>query len=319
MGNRAKLIIALLVGVATILAVAAYVLSQYPQVPLRHPAAISAQQHPSVPVVVAKTLLPAGKVISADDLEVLPYPSQPSGAFSQAAQLIGKTPAVNIAPQVPVLQQNLISGLATQIRPGHVAMAIQANPVLAVGYHLHPGDWVDVFGILPGNQQSGGPGGWPTQSRLLLPHLRVLAVGPVTVSHAQPVSEKKGEAQNSAGATQNAPQTLVLQVPLASANALALASEQGRLLLALQNPQNPTAPDTSAFPTPPPALSPSKLPYDQQQQALAQPANRAYAGETLPGLAGQGEPSAAVQHRFVRAPAPTVQVIAGGKMSRIPY
>lgn len=317
MGNRAKLIVALLVGVATILAVAAYVLSQPSQVPLKHPESTSSQQHPTVPVVVAKTLLPAGKVISADDLEVLPYPSQPSGAFSQVAQLIGKTPAVNIAPQVPVLQQNLISGLATQISPGHVAMAIQANPVLAVGYHLHPGDWVDVFATLAGNQQSGNHGGWPTQSRLLLPHLRVLAVGPVTVSHAQPVSQKKGDQKDFSSVDQNAPRTLVLQVPLASANALALASEQGRLLLALQNPQNPTAPDTSAFPTPPPALSPSKLPYDQQQQALAQPANRAYAGETLPGLAGQEGPAAAVPHRFVSAP--TVQVIAGGKMSRIPY
>lgn len=319
MGNRAKLIVALLVGVATILAVAAYVLSQPSQVPLKHPESTSSQQHPTVPVVVAKTLLPAGKVISADDLEVLPYPSQPSGAFAQIASLVGKTPAVNIAPQVPVLQQNLISGLATQISPGHVAMAIQANPVLAVGYHLHPGDWVDVFGTLPGNQQNGAAGGWPTQSRLLLPHLRVLAVGPVTVSHAEPVGAKKAHPDDFGSAEQSAPRTLVLQVPLAAANTLALASEQGRLLLALQNPQNPTEPDLSAFPTPPPVLSPSRLPYGQRQHALRQPANRAFAGETLPGLAGQGEPAAAAPHYAARAPRPTVQVIAGGQVARIPY
>jgi pilus assembly protein CpaB len=316
MGNRAKLVIALLLLLAALLAVAAFFLSQPSRKEIARTTATTTIQR-GVPVVVAKRLLVAGEPITDQDLEVLSYPTLPTGAFSHRSALIGKTPAVNIAAQVPLLGQNLIAGLATHIAPDHVAMAVAANPILAVGYHLHPGDWVDVFGILPGNQQSM-QGGWPTQSRLLLPHLRVLAVGPVTVSHAQPATQHKNDASMENN-SQQPPRTIVLQVPVASANTLALASQEGRLLLALQNPKNPTAPDISAFPTPSPAILPSKLPYAQQHQALQKPENRAYAGETLPGLAGKSVQEAARMRALAPPPAPTVQVIAGGHVSRVPY
>ncbi|MFA7495763.1 MAG: Flp pilus assembly protein CpaB [Acidithiobacillus sp.] len=323
MGNKAKIAIALLVLLAVILGVTAYVISMpsstLPSKPSPNRSTPAAST--GVNVVVASKTLMAGKPIAADALKVLHYPEFPNGAYHHTTSVLGQVPTTTIGAGVPVLRSNMVSGLATQVPEGALAMAIHVNEQIAVGDHLHPGDFVDVFTTLPGNQMQMH-GGWPTQSRLLLAGLRVLAVGPQTVSkNIQPGQPGQDNAivngQNSGAAVQP-PSTIVLQVPVASAATLALASNQGHLVLALRNPKSTGMPDQADFPTPSPALVPSKLPPSQRQDALQKPENRAFAGLTLPGLAGKSA-TAAQSMRPLPPPPPMMQIYDGGQKTAVPY
>lgn len=321
MGNKAKIVIAILVLLAIILGVAAYAISTpSPSKVVTSTGKPALTPNAGVSVVVASKPLAAGTPIAADALKVLRYPEFPAGAYHQVAAVAGQVPAVNIGVGAPVLHSNMISGLATQVPEGDLAMAIRVNEEIAVGDHLHPGDFVDVFTTLPGNQ-SQMQGGWPTQSRLLLAGLRVLAVGPQTVSHTinagQP-GQDRGIVNGQANGQQQPPATVVLQVPVASASTLALASSQGHLLLALRNPKSTGMPDVQDFPTPAPALLPSKIPQSQRKEALAKPENRAYAGLTLPGLAGKSKTEAQAM-RPLPPPPPMMQVYDGGQKTAVPY
>ena len=323
MGNTAKIVIAILVLLAIALGVSAYLVSQpSPVVQSKTSAAAPQQPAAGVAVVVAAKTLSAGFPIPPDGVKLLHYPEFPAGAFHETAHVVGKVPQVNIGMGAPVMSGNLLSGLATQVPEGDVAMAIDVNKAIAVGDHLQPGDFVDVFTTLAGDQMTMH-GGWPTQSRLLLADLRVLAVGPQTVVRhvAQGEPSAFGPAAGSAGNSNQPPReppsTVVLQVPVASAATLALASGQGHLLLALRNPKDHTLPDTGAFPTPSPALPPAELPVAQRKAALAKPENRAYAGLTLPGLAGKSKAAERAMHPL--PPPPMMEIYQGGQKTAVPY
>jgi Flp pilus assembly protein CpaB len=324
MGNKAKIAIAILVLLAVILGVAAYVIS-LPPPSVQRPAESSPNSTSTAPagvaVVVASKPLMAGKPISADALKVLHYPEFPSGAYHQTSSVIGQVPVTDIGAGVPVLHTNMVSGLATQVPEGDLAMAIHVNEEIAVGDHLHPGDFVDVFTTLPGNEGQMH-GGWPTQSRLLLAGLRVLAVGPQTVahslSHTQPGQDNAVVNGQANGQQAQPPSTVVLQVPVASSATLALASAQGHLLLALRNPKSSGMPDVQDFPVPTPALIPTKIPVNQRKDALQKPENRAYAGLTLPGLAGKSKAEAQAM-RPLPPPPPMMQIYDGAQKTAVPY
>ncbi|MHB8115954.1 MAG: Flp pilus assembly protein CpaB [Acidithiobacillus ferrivorans] len=320
MGNTAKIVIAILVLLAIALGVSAYMVSQpSPVLLVKTGTAVPQPPVAGVAVVVAAQTLSAGVPIAQNGIKILHYPEFPAGAFHQADHVVGKVPQVNIGMGAPVMASNLLSGLATQVPSGDVAMAVDVNKAIAVGDHLRPGDFVDVFSTLAGDQMTMH-GGWPTQSRLLLADLRVLAVGPQTV--VRHVAESRPSAfgpatDNSNQPPREPPSTVVLEVPVASAATLALASGQGHLLLALRNPKDHAQPDTQAFPTPPPALIPTRLPVTQRQKALAKPENRAYAGLTLPGLAGKGKAAERAMHPL--PPPPMMEIYQGGQKTAVPY
>jgi pilus assembly protein CpaB len=324
MGNKAKIAIAILVLLAVILGVAAYVISM-PSPSVQHPAKSTASSTSTTPagvaVVVASKPVMAGKPIPANALKVLHYPEFPTGAYHQTRSVIGQVPTTDIGAGVPVLHTNMVSGLATQVPEGDLAMAIHVNEEIAVGDHLHPGDFVDVFTTLPGNEGQMH-GGWPTQSRLLLAGLRVLAVGPQTVSHsvdqAQPGQDNAVVNGQANGQQAQPPSTVVLQVPVSASATLALASAQGHLLLALRNPKSSGMPDVQDFPVPTPALIPTKIPVNQRKDALQKPENRAFAGLTLPGLAGKSKAEAQAM-RPLPPPPPMMQLYDGAQKTAVPY
>lgn len=320
MGNKAKIAIAILVLLAVILGVAAYVIS-LPSPSVQRTAKSIPSSTSTTPagvaVVVASKPIMADKPIPANALKVLHYPEFPTGAYHQASSVIGKVPATGIGVGVPILHANMVSGLATQVPEGDLAMAIRVNEEIAVGDHLHPGDFVDVFNTLPGNEAQMH-GGWPTQSRLLLAGLRVLAVGPQTVSHHITQTQPGQDNTVVNGQQEQPPSTVVLQVPVASSAILALASAQGHLLLALRNPKSSGMPDVQDFPIPSPALIPSKIPVKQRKDALQKPENRAFAGLTLPGLAGKSKAEAQAMHPLPPPP-PMMQLYDGNQKTAVPY
>lgn len=337
MTTTTKIIVALLVLLALALGVFGYYTAnrvltarQAVQQPAR-----TAARTASAPVVVAVKPLPPGAPIASDAVKVMPYPMVPEGALTSVSQAIGQIPQASIGSGAPVLKSALLSGLSLHVQNGFRAVAIHVDKVIAVGDHLHPGDYVDVFFSLPAAQSQafGAVARVPAvaeaaQARMLLSDLRVLAVGPQTVARTLPVESAPTQAFGPAAqqtrpyeAPPSPPTSVVLQVPTAEVAKLLMAEENGKLQLALRNPKDIAQPDTEAFPSPSPAIVPTLLPVAQRKPALQIPENKAYAGLTLPGLRGQEKaPAPLPVSHGVRPPSkPTVEIYRGDQKQTVAY
>ncbi|WP_193098238.1 Flp pilus assembly protein CpaB [Burkholderia sp. Z1] len=300
MGNNlTKIIAGLLIAIAVLLGIYAWMLGRGPA----HPpvAAPSVAMVQTVPVVVATRLLPAGQPIQADALKLASAPMMPTGGFSDPSLLVGRVPANDILAAAPVVEGGLTSGLANQVAPGERAVAIKVDETNAVGNRLRPGNFVDVFLNLrrdgSGMPQAGSeiPN---SQARLLLSKLRVLSFGDAT-------SERDGNSGPS-----GAVRTAVLAVPTAQVDALTLAEASGRLTLALRNPRDDeVAAQTVAIRT----------------AGDLTPSGQAAAGVSLEELSGgrtrnvprvQAPPRAPV---VARGSGSSIEVIRGGRAETVSY
>lgn len=234
----------------------------------RPPAPVTVQQNGKTlyPVVVTVKPLEAGKPITADQVGIEPLPINPADAFSDVSKVVGREPVTPIGVGVPLIGAQLASGLALQVEPGQRAVAINVDEVIGVGNRVMPGDYVDVFLVLrkDGQEVEG------SQARLLLPHLRVLAFGPLAVNEGP----QKQPEPNAVGRKVDQARTAVLAVPVESVSQLAMAHQSGRLLLALRNPSD--------------EAEPTVRPQDARllAQANRNPLDAAQAGVSLASLAG---------------------------------
>lgn len=316
MNKLTKVIAALLLVAALLLGIYAWLLASKPPPPPPPPPTPAQSQ--LYPVVIATKPLAAGVPIAADALKVESFPVTPTGSFVETAAVVGKVPVVEIGTGVPVLRSQLSAGLATQIVEGERGVAISIDEAVAVGNRIKPGDFVDVFFILRRDSQEIDNG----QARLLLSKKRVLAIGLNAVNEEAPQQDaaaaRRGEIQA---------RTAVLAIPTEQIAKLALAQQAGKLVLALRNPKDPEMPTEELFPEPPAVLhakdlKPGVVPKTPEQLAVAAqlklPANQAFAGLALPGLAASGamakpQQAAASRSGTAVARAPAVEVIRGGK------
>jgi pilus assembly protein CpaB len=242
----------------------------------RPPAPVTVQQNGKTlyQVVVTVKPLEAGKPITADQVSVEPLPINPADAFSEVSKVVGREPIVAIGSGVPLIGSQLASGLALQVEPGQRAVAITVDEVIGVGNRVVPGDYVDVFLVMrrDGQEIEG------SLARLLLPHLRVLAFGPLAVNDGP---QKPGET-NAVTHKVDQAKTAVLSVPVASVSQLAMAHQSGRLLMALRNPSDDA--------------EPTVRPQDAQVLSVANrnPMDVAQAGASLASLTGDGRRPAVV-------------------------
>ncbi|MXN73428.1 Flp pilus assembly protein CpaB [Burkholderia sp. 4701] len=297
--NLTKIIAGLLIAIAVLLGIYAWMLGRGPAHP---PAAVAvpAAAAKTVPIVVAARLLPAGQPITADALKVAQVPILPAGGFSDAAPLVGRVPANDILEASPVLATALTSGLADQVAPGERAVAVKVDETNAVGNRLRPGNFVDVFLNL--KREGGGVGQAGseiprTQARLLLSKVRVLAFGDATP-----------ERDGAAGASSMA-RTAVLAVPTAQIDALTLAEASGRLTLALRNPHDDeAAAQTVATRTMgdlgPSAVAAAGVGLDELSASRARAAPREPAAPRAPVTARAGG---------------SIEVIRGGRTETVAY
>lgn len=151
----------------------------------RPPAPAAAQQNENgktlYPVVVTVKPLEAGKPITADQVAVESLPINPADAFADVSKVVGREPITPIGTGVPLIGSQLSSGLALQVAPGQRAVAITVDEVVGVGNRVMPGDYVDVFLVLRKDGQEIDD----SKARLLLPHLRVLAFGPLAINEGR--------------------------------------------------------------------------------------------------------------------------------------
>ncbi|RQZ62399.1 Flp pilus assembly protein CpaB [Burkholderia sp. Bp9004] len=229
--NVTKIIAGLLIAIAVLLGIYAWMLGRSSSSPV--PAQPAAAANP-VPVVVATRTLSVGQPIAADALKIQPTAPAPAGAFSDPATLVGRVPARDIPASAPVVSSALVSGLAEDVEPGERAIAVRVDETNAVGNRLRPGNFVDVFLNL---KREGGGAMFDgevsqTQARLLMSRIRVLSFGDAT-----PDRDSGNNTNGNNGQPTNT-RIAVLAVPTAQVDALTLGEASGRLTLALRNPRD---------------------------------------------------------------------------------
>ncbi|WP_390348662.1 Flp pilus assembly protein CpaB [Variovorax boronicumulans] len=300
--NLTKIIAAILVLLALALGGYAWVLSR--KAPPPPPAAATSSAAPAktaqvqtFPVVVATKPLPAGQAIPADALRVEQLTINPTGAFKETALLAGRVPVIDLGEGSPLLEGQLVSGLALRVAEGERAVAVKADEVMGVGNKVQPGDFVDVFLMLKSDSKDIDR----SQARLLLSRKRVLAFGSASVDGLASKADKNGNSPQRSEAAR----TAVLAVPVDDVNRLALAENSGRLLLALRNPTDMSEPDPKLFAELPTALQPTPPKPGEPRRAPLEGLDRAQAGMTTADFVTGGKPG------VLRAPTVAARPAAG--------
>ena len=177
-------------------------------------------------VVVAKSDIPVGAKITAEQLALLPMPngSVPEGAFRKTSELVGRVAIMPIGIREPITLSKLApegteGGLSAVIPSGFRAMTVKVDDVVGVSGFIMPGSFVDVVAIIvpPGQDQTRGP-----ISKIVLQSIKVLASGPKidTPENQRTPSEVR---------------SVTLQVTPEQAEKLVLAANEGKLQLVMRN------------------------------------------------------------------------------------
>ena len=325
----------LLVALAVVLAIVAFSLSRRAMQPGNGPTRAGrtvAGDRPAstamLPAVVASSALPAGQAIARAALRVAEVAQPVADGYTTVDAVVGDVPLVDIPAGTAITTRLLAHGVAMELKPGERALAVPVDELSGAGNRILPGDYVDVFLSLksaPAYGTDAKPR--PTQTRLLLSRLRVLAYGsenlpiiprPAGGPAATSGASGKEAPKPVAGTVQDRPaaRTAVLAVPVGEADRLLLGAQDGKLSLALRHPMDDGRPDRDLFPRFRPALAPLVRLDAGQRQRLGAPENHAYAGIDGSGLAAH--PDALVQPAAVK-PVPTrtthrVEIIRGTKV-----
>jgi pilus assembly protein CpaB len=172
-------------------------------------------------VALAIRDLPVGHVLSKEDIKVISWPGDvmPEGFISSTEAAIGRGVITPLRMNEPLLETKLASkdaggGLPLAVNEGLRALSVRVDEVISVAGFVVPGTRVDVLLTMP------GPGGEPT-TKVILQNVQALAAG-------QSVEKDKD------GKPQTVSVITVLVTP-DQAETLALASNQGKIQLALRN------------------------------------------------------------------------------------
>ena len=179
-------------------------------------------------VVVAKTEIPLGEKISAEQLALSPIPngSAPEGVFRKMDQVVGRVAITPIGVREVVTNLKLApdgvgGGLPAVIPEGYRAMTVKVDDVVGVSGFVMPGSFVDVVAVILPLSQQGTEGQGPI-SKIVLQNIKVLASGPKIDSpenQREPTTVK----------------TVTLQVTPEQAEKLVLAANEGKLQLVMRN------------------------------------------------------------------------------------
>jgi pilus assembly protein CpaB len=238
---------------------------------------------PTAKVVVAAADLQLGAELKAGDLRTVPWPSGavPQGAFSNPEELVGRGLIMPVVQNEPFLSNKLASkeagaGLPPVISPGYRALSVRVNDVIGVAGYVLPGTRVDVVATVNPTQQATD-----VTSKVILTNVLVLASGTKI--------ERDVEGNKPIAVT-----VVTLLVNPAEAERLTLASTEGKIQLALRNPMDQTAPQTTG-------IRPAAL----IGSGISAPVRRVAANNSAPRVVD-----------VKPAPLPTVEIIRGDKRAQ---
>lgn len=189
-----------------------------------------------VPVVVLAQAVPAMAVIGAEHLWVEELRVAPPGSFADTEPLIGRVVWRDLPAGTVLNESSFETGgpLARMIRPEERALAIQVDEVVTGGGHIQPGDYVDVLLFLRDDERNSD-----RTAQVVIPALRVLSVGNALGSDrkGEPLMppEDPDEQDSRANRRPEVPRTAVLAIPQELLTRFMLASEVGKLRLAVRS------------------------------------------------------------------------------------
>ena len=186
---------------------------------------------PGVKVVVASQYVPVGTRLTKDHLRVAVFPARNPvpGAFADPQQIIDRGTIATLSENEPITAAKVAgpeagAGLPPVIPPGMRAMSVRVNEVVGVAGFVLPGTRVDVIVTVP--DDGDGSGVKEAMSRTVLSNVVVLTAG----TRYDQDRAKEGEAQRSTVVT--------LAVLPEDGERVALATSEGKISLALRNPED---------------------------------------------------------------------------------
>jgi len=192
-----------------------------------------------VPIVVAKTDIPAGTAIKSEQLTILAIPEAYLQARTVRAQdqsfLLGQRPAVDLkqgeAIQWPEIQLAPDQTLSDRLNVDQRAVTVRVDQTGSLDGMIEPGNRVDIVCQV----RSGGSGG---VMHMVAQNMTVIAVGTRLTASSEGVYGKK-----SGSGTSNA-STVTFRASPEEAMLLSYAETQGRMVLLLRNDKDVlTAPE----------------------------------------------------------------------------
>jgi pilus assembly protein CpaB len=174
--------------------------------------------------VVAAKDLPAGAIVTENDVRVIDWPGNalPPGLISDPQGAVGRGVLSTVRLNEPFLDSKLASrdagvgGLPILITDKMRAMSIRVDDVIGVAGFVVPGTRVDVLLTVPGQPVASEP-----TTKAILQNIQALAAAQTYQTNAQ-------------GQAMPVPVVTVLVTP-EQAETLAMAAHQGRIQLTLRN------------------------------------------------------------------------------------
>lgn len=195
-----------------------------------------------VEVIVAKTLIRAGTTGLAAEragsfkLEKVPRSVRIEGALTATGDIGDLVAVSDIFPGEQIIKAKFVapgSAGALPIPTGKVAMSVQLGDPQRVAGFVKPGSDVAIFVTIAVPPAPGQPAAAGPQTRLLLPRISVLAVGPTTLRPATGNDANKESVPTA---------ILTLSVDQAQAQKLIYASQNGQLYFTLLTKDSKVAP-----------------------------------------------------------------------------
>lgn len=204
---------------------------------------------PSYPQVVAARDIPAGHLLTAQDVRLDSFPQRDADGYETVGKVVGKLTLEPLAVGTPVLSNHFprLGEVAQALRPGERGVAIKVTEVIGVGGFVSPGDHVDVLYYQRAVKETGEI----SSSQVVLRDVRVLAFGDETgETDAQPSTFKKITSSESKTGDKAEPKkqdvekgkssrSAILAVPEKDAARLMLADSSGLVRLALRGAEPP--------------------------------------------------------------------------------
>ncbi len=216
-GVRTALVLVVALVMATLASYALYLAVQ--QMPVRE------VEVNSIPVVVANQDLPVGTLLTVDHVKVVAWPaaSPVPGAFATIEEVSDRGLIAGVVTNEPLTDSKLASreaggGLPPSIPLGMRALSVRVNEVIGVAGFVVPGTRVDVLATVQQGQQGD------SISKVVVSNVQVLTAG----TRYDLERARTGEPM---------PSTVVtLMVTPEEAERIALAGNEGSLVLTLRNP-----------------------------------------------------------------------------------
>lgn len=185
-------------------------------------APLTRSEPPRQQMVVAARALPVGAVVTAEDIKTMSWTGGqlPPGYIGSPDQVVGRGLVTSVEPNEPILAGKLAAegaggGLQVLIDEGMRAISIGVDQVVGVSGFVLPNSRVDVLLTM------AGAGSNEQTTKIIMQDVKTLAAG-TTIQQ-----DKEGKPL--------AVPVITLLVSPEQAETLALASQQGRIQLALRN------------------------------------------------------------------------------------